>query len=155
MCRKGSVAKNGRAAVPAARGLAFSAEPPAGAVSRRGETTRREMRDLENRVLDPFGVEPLFRRYLWGGRKLKTALGKPIGDGDDYAESWELVDRGADQSVMVDGARSGQTLHELMREDAESLLGHAWARCVQNADRPAASAADSRCSSNSSMRGCR
>ncbi len=26
--------------------------------------------------------EPVFRRYLWGGRRLGTVLGKPIGPED-------------------------------------------------------------------------
>ena len=37
--------------------------------------------------------QPLFRRYLWGGRRLGTMLGKAIGPGDDYAESWEITRR--------------------------------------------------------------
>ena len=40
----------------------------------------------------PLRFEPIFRRYLWGGRKLGTLLNKPIGEGDDYAESSEIVD---------------------------------------------------------------
>lgn len=38
--------------------------------------------------LYPLRFGPLFRRYLWGGRRLQSVLGKAIGDGDDYAESW-------------------------------------------------------------------
>ncbi len=52
-------------------------------------------------ILYPLRFEPLFRRYLWGGRRLGTLLGKPIGPGDDYAESWEVVDRGDDQSRVT------------------------------------------------------
>src|SRR5688572_11755659 len=67
--------------------------------------------------------QPLFRRYLWGGRRLGTMLGKPIGDGDDYAESWEIVDHDADQSVVAAGPLAGRTLTELMRHHREELLG--------------------------------
>lgn len=66
---------------------------------------------------------PLLRRYLWGGRRLGTVLGKPIGDGEDYAESWELVDHGPDQSVVCDGPLAGTTLHELVTTRGEALLG--------------------------------
>ncbi len=71
----------------------------------------------------PLRFRPLFRRYLWGGRRLGTALGKAIGAGDDYAESWEIVDHGDDQSVVEAGSLAGRTLGELVREQGGSLLG--------------------------------
>lgn len=67
--------------------------------------------------------EPLFRRYLWGGRRLGTMLGKAIGPGEDYAESWEIVDHGDDQSVVLNGPLAGRTLGELVREQPAALLG--------------------------------
>lgn len=67
--------------------------------------------------------QPLFRRYLWGGRRLGTMLGKAIGPGDDYAESWEIVDHGDDQSVVMNGPLAGKTLGELVREQPAALLG--------------------------------
>jgi mannose-6-phosphate isomerase len=73
--------------------------------------------------LYPLRFEPLFRRYLWGGRKLGTLLGKPIGAGNDYAESWEVVDRGADQSRVVAGPLSGTTLGDLIQDHGAELLG--------------------------------
>src|SRR6185436_7711249 len=41
--------------------------------------------------LPPLRFTPLLKRYLWGGRRLGTLLGKPIMEGDDYAESWEVA----------------------------------------------------------------
>jgi mannose-6-phosphate isomerase len=67
--------------------------------------------------------QPLYRRYLWGGRRLATMLGKPLGEGDDYAESWEVVDHGDDQSVVVAGPHKGRTLQELVREHRDELFG--------------------------------
>jgi len=66
---------------------------------------------------------PLFRRYLWGGRRLGTLLGKPIGPEPDYAESWEIVDRGADQSVVQAGPLARRTLSELARDYSDALFG--------------------------------
>ena len=66
---------------------------------------------------------PIFRRYLWGGRRLGTMLGKPIGPEDDYAESWEIVDHAADQSVVQAGPFAGRKLGELMKEHGAELLG--------------------------------
>jgi mannose-6-phosphate isomerase len=73
--------------------------------------------------LYPLRFESLFRRYVWGGRKLAALLGKSIGEGNDYAESWEVVDRQADQSRVVGGALAGVTLGELLRGHGKELLG--------------------------------
>src|SRR5689334_8139798 len=37
--------------------------------------------------LTPLRFEPILREYLWGGRRLGTELGKPIGNAERYAES--------------------------------------------------------------------
>lgn len=71
----------------------------------------------------PLRFQPLFRRYLWGGRRLGTLLGKPIGEGDDYAESWEIVDHGSDQSVVLAGEHAGQALHGLVDKHGRDLFG--------------------------------
>ncbi len=71
----------------------------------------------------PLRFQPLFRQYLWGGRRLGTVLHKPIGEDDDYAESWEVVDHGEDQSVVAYGELAGQTLHQLVQEHTSELFG--------------------------------
>lgn len=71
----------------------------------------------------PLRFTPLFRRYLWGGRRLATMLNKPIGAGEDYAESWEVVDHGEDQSVVEHGWLAGATLAELVEHHAGELFG--------------------------------
>jgi mannose-6-phosphate isomerase len=72
----------------------------------------------------PLRFQPVFRRYLWGGRGLGTRLHKPIGsEGNDWAESWEVVDHGADQSVVAAGEHAGKTLHELVVEYPTELFG--------------------------------
>src|SRR5215471_5818701 len=73
--------------------------------------------------LYPLRFEPLFRRYLWGGRKLGTLLGKSIGEGSDYAESWEVVDRDDAQSRVAAGPFAGMTLRELAQERGSELFG--------------------------------
>jgi mannose-6-phosphate isomerase len=50
-------------------------------------------------------------------------LGKPIGEGSDYAESWEVADHGQDQSVVADGPLAGATMGELVRTRGGELLG--------------------------------
>lgn len=66
---------------------------------------------------------PILREYLWGGRRLGTELGKPIGNDSHYAESWEVVDHGADQSTVADGPLVAKTLHELVTQEGSALFG--------------------------------
>jgi mannose-6-phosphate isomerase len=73
--------------------------------------------------LYPLKFRPLFKRYLWGGRRLGTVLGKPIGEGDDYAESWEIADHEQGQSVIANGPLEGTTLHELVVNHGPELFG--------------------------------
>lgn len=77
-------------------------------------------------TLSPIRFAPLFKRYLWGGQQLGTLLKKPIGEGDDYAESWEVADHGADQSVVVGGPLAGMTLGDVVGQHGKELLGKHW-----------------------------
>jgi mannose-6-phosphate isomerase len=74
-------------------------------------------------ALYPLRFRPLFRRYIWGGRRLGSLLGKPIGPEDDYAESWEICDHGRDQSVVEEGPLAGTTLGQLVAQRGRELLG--------------------------------
>ncbi len=73
-------------------------------------------------VLYPLRFHPILRRYLWGGRRLE-ALGKRLDEGDDYAESWEIVDRRDDQSTVAFGPLAGCTLGDLVANHGTELLG--------------------------------
>ncbi len=74
-------------------------------------------------MLYPLQFRAVFRRYLWGGRRLQTALGKPLAEGADWAESWEIVDRGAEQSIVENGPLAGTKLGDLVSRYGEELLG--------------------------------
>ena len=76
------------------------------------------------RQLYPLRFRPIFREYLWGGRKLGEVLRKPIGDGPHYAESWEVVDHGDDQSVVAHGDLAGMTLQQIVADHNEELFGN-------------------------------
>jgi mannose-6-phosphate isomerase len=89
---------------------------------RRKSATTIQSRAMMN-TLYPLRFRPLFRRYVWGGRRLLTVLKKKLGDGDQYAESWEIVDRQDDQSVVVSGSLTGWTLHQLVERFGPQLLG--------------------------------
>ena len=74
--------------------------------------------------LYPLRFQPIFQRYLWGGRRLAEVLNKPIGN-DNAAESWEIVDHDNYQSVVAYGAEAGKSLCELIAENGTELLGPA------------------------------
>ncbi|UUO08179.1 class I mannose-6-phosphate isomerase [Blastopirellula sp. J2-11] len=71
----------------------------------------------------PLRFQPKFRQYIWGGRRLGTELGKPIDADGVFAESWEVVDHGDDQSVVANGPLAGQTLGALVRLYGKQLFG--------------------------------
>ena len=73
--------------------------------------------------LYPLRFTTILRRHLWGGRRLDSVLNKQLGPGNDYAESWEIVDHGADQSVVLNGPLAGASLHELTTKHGPALLG--------------------------------
>lgn len=74
-------------------------------------------------MLYPLRFQPLYKQYLWGGRKFETALGKTLGSGDNYAESWEICDHLSDQSVVARGPLAGVTLSTLVARHGRELLG--------------------------------
>lgn len=74
-------------------------------------------------TLHPLRFRPLLKRAIWGGRRLSTQLHKPLGDGDDFAESWEIVDHGSEQSVVQFGPLKGASLRQLMEQHVAALLG--------------------------------
>lgn len=73
--------------------------------------------------LYPLCFEPILKRYVWGGRKLGSLLGKPIGDDGDYAESWEIVDREVERSRVANGALAGKTLADVIKDSAADFYG--------------------------------
>jgi mannose-6-phosphate isomerase len=72
----------------------------------------------------PLRFEPILRRLIWGGRRLGTVLGKPIGESDDYAESWEISDYKDAVSVVCEGPLAGMSLRELVRSQPGVLMGN-------------------------------
>jgi mannose-6-phosphate isomerase len=91
-------------------------------VNRASEAARKRQ-PRTHMQLYPLRFRPLLRRYLWGGRRLATLLGKQLPMGDDYAESWEVVDHGRDQSVVSAGPLTGTTLGEIAAAHGKALFG--------------------------------
>lgn len=73
--------------------------------------------------LYPLRFRPLLRHYVWGGDQLASLLGKPVPAGQQCAESWEICDRGEDQSLVADGPLAGTPLASLVQDRAEEIFG--------------------------------
>lgn len=73
--------------------------------------------------LYPLRLVPVYKRYLWGGRRFETILRRNLGPGEDYAESWEVADHPAGQSVVAYGPLEGVSLGDLVRTRGGELLG--------------------------------
>jgi mannose-6-phosphate isomerase len=107
--------------------------------------------------VSPLWFEPVFRQYLWGGRRLGEVLQKPIAATGRFAESWEVVDHGADQSTVAWGWASpdgqphagqadaagdarirlvGQRLGELMQSYGPAIVGPRWHAEIHSPSQP-------------------
>ena len=73
--------------------------------------------------MQPLQFRSILKRIRWGGMRLGSRLGKQIGTEADYAESWELVDHGDDQSIVTDGPYKDWTLSQLVELKGKELLG--------------------------------
>ena len=66
---------------------------------------------------------PLYKERIWGGRGLELKLGRTLPEGKLIGESWELVDREHEQSVVAEGAHKGKTIRELLENSGADILG--------------------------------
>src|SRR5205085_1887847 len=69
---------------------------------------------------------PLYQTRVWGGRRLETLLHRVLPDDQPYGESWELVDREREQSVVAEGPHAGTSLHALWTDHREAVFGRRY-----------------------------
>ncbi|MCU0748851.1 MAG: class I mannose-6-phosphate isomerase [Akkermansiaceae bacterium] len=74
--------------------------------------------------MNPITFKPLYMERVWGGRELVRVYHRSLPDPDKpYGESWEIVDREGEQSVVDEGPLAGQTLHQLWTARREEIFG--------------------------------
>ena len=71
----------------------------------------------------PIYFNPIFKEKVWGGNNLHSILDKNVPQGKLIGESWEIVDRGNDVSVISNGAYAGQTLRTIIEKYGTGLVG--------------------------------
>jgi mannose-6-phosphate isomerase len=74
-------------------------------------------------TLYPLFFHPVFKERIWGGRRLAELYKKPLPSGKKIGESWEIVDRAEDNSVVANGPLAGGTLESIVRRYRDELLG--------------------------------
>ena len=74
--------------------------------------------------MSPISFKPLYMERVWGGRGLETVFGRTLPDASTpFGESWEIVDRDPEQSVVNGGLFDGMTLHDLWTHHREEIFG--------------------------------
>jgi len=74
-------------------------------------------------ILYPLKFEPILKKRIWGGEKLKTLLHKNSRQ-SNIGESWELSDVEGDTSMVSNGSFKGKSLKQLLNEFQHDLIGH-------------------------------
>ncbi len=77
--------------------------------------------------LPPLRFERRFLEKVWGGRSLATNPGFELPPDVPIGETWEVVDRADENSLVADGPLAGTSLRALMEAHGEALLGTAAA----------------------------
>ena len=71
----------------------------------------------------PLKFKTIFKDKIWGGQKIKTILGKDIGELPNCGETWEISGVDGNLSVVAEGPLAGQNLQDLIREYRGDLVG--------------------------------
>lgn len=77
-------------------------------------------------MIGPLLFRPIYQERVWGGRTFAHALNRKLPDDKVIGESWEIVDRPEARSIVARGAHAGRALSDLMRDQAQDLMGAGW-----------------------------
>lgn len=73
-------------------------------------------------MLYPLLFTPVYKDYIWGGRRILDAFARE-GPPGKIAESWEVSDREEGMSVIENGSLKGTSLHSLLLQEKQALMG--------------------------------
>lgn len=80
--------------------------------------------------MEPLTFAPIYMTRVWGGREFERVYHRQLPDPTlPYGESWEIVDRVEQQSVVDHGPLTGVTLHELWSQRGEEIFGDGFSNC--------------------------
>ncbi len=73
--------------------------------------------------LYPLKFEPIYKKRIWGGQKLREVFNKDIPPFEKIGESWELADLPDDKSVIANGELAGHTLSSAIKKYPKEITG--------------------------------
>jgi mannose-6-phosphate isomerase len=73
--------------------------------------------------LCPLKFEPIYKKRIWGGQKLREIFNKDIPPFEKIGESWELADLPDDKSVIANGELTGRTLNSAVKKYPKEITG--------------------------------
>lgn len=74
--------------------------------------------------MEPITFKPLYMERVWGGRELERVYHRTLPNPHQpYGESWEIVDRTKEQSVVDHGPLAGTSLHDLWTTRRMEIFG--------------------------------
>ncbi len=77
--------------------------------------------------MEPITFAPLHMLRVWGGRELEKTYNRTLPDPDQpYGESWEIVDRDDEQSIVDHGPLAGSSLGELWSTKRDEIFGSGY-----------------------------
>lgn len=71
----------------------------------------------------PLKFKTIFKEKIWGGKKIKTILGKDYGSLDNCGETWELSGVEGNISEVANGNLAGEKITDLIQQQKGELLG--------------------------------
>ncbi len=74
-------------------------------------------------MLYPLKLNPVYKEYIWGGKRLREKFGKDIPS-DCTAESWEIACHQNGTSIVANGHLKGKLLTEVIKKYGVDLLGN-------------------------------
>jgi mannose-6-phosphate isomerase len=74
----------------------------------------------------PLKFEPIYKKRIWGGQKLREVFHRELPQGEKIGESWDLVDLPDDKSIVANGELAGQTLYELLKKFPQEIIGKSF-----------------------------
>lgn len=66
---------------------------------------------------------PILKPRIWGGQKLASHFNRTLPTNEKIGESWEIVDRPEEQSIVANGSFAGMSLNVLLNQCGAKILG--------------------------------
>lgn len=67
-------------------------------------------------ITEPIFLKPIFKDYIWGGKRLKELFNKEVENRECTAESWEISANKSGKTIISNGQFKGKNLEELFNQ---------------------------------------